>query len=67
MLPDRVREGGDFGGVEMATRLEGVGVDLVDGDEGEVGAIEGDGVVAPLFSTEEGFEAAAEASLIHVR
>jgi hypothetical protein len=57
----------DLGRVELPARLEGVRVDPVDCDERQLRGFHRSRLVTPLFVPEEGFQAAPEASLIHVR
>jgi hypothetical protein len=51
----------------MATRLKGIGVDLVDGNMDQLGLLERGGLEAPFFAAQEGFKSASETSLIHGR
>ena len=67
MLAERVGQRGDLGGVELAARLERVGVDLVDGEVDQLGAVERAGLESAFFAAEQGFQAASESSLIHGR
>ena len=55
-------------GVEMAARLERVGVDLIDGDRGCSSAPSSElGLESAFLASQQGFQAASEASLIHGR
>ena len=67
MLAERVGQRRDLGRVELAPRLEWVGVDLIDGQVDQVGAVERAGLESAFLAAEQGFQAAAESSLIHGR
>ncbi len=54
-------------GVELAPRLERVGVDLIDGDLDQLARVERAAFEAPFFTTEQRFQSASKTSLIHGR
>ena len=67
MLAERVGQRGDLRRVELAARLERVGIDLVDGDLDQLGAFERSRFESAFFTPEQGLQAASETTPIHGR
>ena len=67
VLPERVGQRGDLRRVELAARLERVGIDLIDGDLELLGPLERSRFESAFLTPQQGFQAASETTLIHGR
>ena len=67
VLAERVGEGGDLGGGEMTAGLIRVGVDLIDGDVEQLVGLERARLEPPFLASQQRFQTASQASLIHGR
>ena len=67
VLAQRIRQGGNLCRREITARLIRVGIDLIDGDVEQLGALERAGLEPPLLTSQQGFQTASQASLIHGR
>ena len=67
MLAQRVGQRGDLLRVELAARLERVGIDLIDGDLDQLARLERARFESAFFTPEQGFQSASKTSLIHGR
>ncbi len=67
MLAERVGQRGDLRGVELAAGLERVGIDLVNGDLDQLGALVRTGFVPAFLTPEQGLQPASETASFHGR
>jgi hypothetical protein len=67
VLAQRIGEGRNVRCAEMPAGLEGIGVDLIDGDLKELGLFERAWLKSAVIAAQQCFEPASETSLIHGR
>jgi hypothetical protein len=67
MLAQRVSQGGNLGGREMAAGLVRIGIDLIDGNVKQFGGLQGTRLEPPFLASQERFQTTSQASFIHGR